>query len=268
MYRLVATDLDGTLIGEDLQISAATRNAVERLTKRNCLVVLATGRMFQSAVPFSRELQITAPIISYQGALIRCPQSLDYIWHHTIEQSVVDKIICSLRAPNTAIHLYVDDNLYVFGLSAQLEYYLKLARVTPVYLSDWQSLLYLKNPTKIVATGPLDFLQTINGSVLANFSAEVIVTLSQHGFLEIVPRQAGKGNALKLLASRFGIARSQIVAVGDGLNDLDMIEYAGLGVAMDNAHPLVKRSAGRVTAAVSNDGFASLINDLIDENLV
>jgi hypothetical protein len=177
-------------------------------------------------------------------------------------------IVEDLARPGLAINVYVGDELYVMGTSVALDYYLALARVPVTYVSDLREVLTRGRTCKIVATGPLAPLEALEARLARDFGAAVVVTVSQHGFLECIPGGAGKGAALDVLAARLGIGRGEIIAVGDGLNDLDMIAYAGLGVAMGNAHPLLLKQARRIAPALAEDGFARLVDDLVSERLL
>ncbi|MDB5096369.1 MAG: Cof-like hydrolase [Cyanobacteria bacterium RYN_339] len=264
-YRLFATDLDGTLFGSDLTISERTRSALLALGDRGVALVLATGRMYQATLPFAQELGITTPLITYQGAWIRYPHGGKDVWHKVMEVDLAREALAALAETGLHVNLYLNDTLYLKNLNEAARGYTALARVDFELIPDWEAALAKGGPTKLVAIGPEPEIVKWQAILKERFKDRMFVTQSQPTFLEFAGPMVGKGNALKHLAEELGIRREEIVAVGDGLNDLDMIEFAGLGVAMGSGHPGLKAAADRVTAGLKEDGVAVLIEQLIAE---
>src|SRR5262249_37068032 len=126
MIRLVAIDLDGTLFGDDLVISAASRAAIAAVQARGVRVTLATGRMFRSTLPYAQELGISTPLICYQGALIRDPVSAATLFHLPLAQELALQVIGALQARGLYPNVYLNDNLYVAELNPGTEFYARL----------------------------------------------------------------------------------------------------------------------------------------------
>lgn len=267
-FRLIATDLDGTLFGHDMVISARTRRALGLLAARDCHLVLATGRMFRATVPVARTLAVTTPLITYQGALIRDMATRVDTWHRTLPAPLAAEALEALESSGLHINLYLDDQLYLMAMTPEAESYMALARVEASRVSSWAEAMGASEPTKIVAIGPEETIVEWVGLLRARFGDRLFVTQSQPTFLEIAHPTVNKGAAVAHLAERLGIPREQVVAVGDGQNDLDMIAYAGLGVAMGQGHPELRERADRVTRPLAEDGVACLIEDLIAEGLL
>ena len=114
MYKLLALDLDGTLIGLDLTISDKTKSAIAQLMSLGIIVTIATGRMFQSARPFAQELNIESPIICYEGAMIADPASAEVLWHKPVPLELARRVIEIATNHNLHVNAYLDDELYVF----------------------------------------------------------------------------------------------------------------------------------------------------------
>lgn len=264
-YRLVATDLDGTLFGHDMVISPRTRRALASLAERDCHLVLATGRMFRATVPVARELSIVTPLVTYQGALIRHMTTLEDAWHRTLPADLAAEALEALEEAGFHINLYVNDELHLKHLTPEAQSYISLARVEHRLCGSWAEAMAAMEPTKIVGIGPEEKVAASVVALKARFGDRLFITQSQPTFLEIAHPSVNKGAAVAHLAEQLGIPREQVVAVGDGMNDLDMIEYAGLGVAMGQGHPELRARARRVTRPLAEDGVACLIEDLIAE---
>lgn len=264
---MLATDLDGTLFGHDMVISPRNRRALERLNERGCHVVLATGRMFRATLPIAQALAVSTPLVTYQGALVRHPLTLDDHYHQTLEPAIAAEALAALDETRLHVNLYVDDTLYLRAMTPEAESYMALARVPATLCAGWEELGPCA-PTKIVAIGPepevLAQLERLKG----RFGERLYVTQSQPTFLELAHPAVNKAAALARVAASLGVAPTEVVAVGDGLNDADMIAWAGLGVAMGNARPALQALAKRVTKTQPQDGLACLIEDLITEGLV
>lgn len=264
-YRLFATDLDGTLFGSDLVISDRTRAALQSLGPRGVALVLATGRMFQATLPFAQELGITTPLITYQGAWIRDAKTGVDTWHRVLGSDLAHEALAALEETGLHVNLYVNDQLYVRQLNEAARSYMKLARVDAKQVGTWDEAMAAGGPTKIVAIGPEADVHRWQATLKARFGDRLFIVQSQPTFLEVAGPDVGKGFALARLAEELGVPRAEIVAVGDAMNDLDMLEYAGLGVAMGQAPQELKDRADRVTAPLAEDGVAVLIESLIAE---
>lgn len=264
-YRLLVTDLDGTLFGHDLVVSPRTREALARWTARGGIHAIATGRMFRSTRPIAEDLGVTVPLICYQGAWIRCPTTLTDTWHRTLAPGPAREAIAMLEAAGFGVQLFRDDALHVTEIGPAQRSYMALSHVTPQVVGSWDEVFAAGAPTKIVAIAPEAEVVKQVAALRERLGDRLFIVQSQPTFLEIVHRDVNKGLALAELAGHLGIPLSEVVAVGDGQNDIDLIRTAGLGVAMGDAHPELLAAADRVTKSLAEDGVAALIDDLIRE---
>jgi Cof subfamily protein (haloacid dehalogenase superfamily) len=260
--RLVAVDLDDTLLDRTRQISPRARHAIRCAVQQGVTVTIATGRMFCSAQPYAAELDLDVPLITYNGALIKCSKTGKTVLHRPLDSSTAAEVLGLFRQRGWYIQAYVDDVLYVKERDAKARYYEEIASVTAVPVGER---LYSLNgaPTKLLAVAEPEEMQEIAASVRQSFGDRVYIAASKAKYLEITNPEVNKGWALAFLAERLGISRAEVMAVGDSLNDLDMVSYAGLGVAMGNAHDEVKAAASAVTSANDADGVAEAIEKYV-----
>lgn len=255
MIRLVAIDLDETLLLPDRTISPRAKHAIQAVRQLGSEVVLATGRMFCAAEPYAKELGLTGPLIAYQGALLKAVGDRN-IWRHLyIPAEELVELLQWLESKPVHINLYIDDELYVERMNSTAERYAKYSRVA-VKEAGRLSSLPLQAATKVVAIGEPDLLSELLPQAQETFGSSLAVNRSYPHFLEFGHRQATKSQALAWLGQKLGIEPAAMLAIGDGENDLDMIEFAGIGVAMGNAPPAIKAAADFVTASNTADGVA------------
>lgn len=257
-YRLVALDLDGTLLGRDLAFSPRVKRAVQAAKEAGALLALATGRMFQSTLPYAQELGVTLPLICYQGALIQDPVSREVLFHQPVPLEKAGEVIRIVRRWGLHVNVYVDDELYVERLTPEAERYRQIARVPIHTVGDLLSFL-ASPPTKLVIVSDEASIDRALVELRAAFGPSLYITKSLPMFCEIADPGCNKGSALAMLAAHLSIPREETLALGDGLNDLEMIQWAGLGIAMGNAPQEVKAAADWVTGPLQEDGAAQAL---------
>lgn len=261
--KLLALDLDGTIFGDDLTISNRTRAAIEEAQARGVTVTIATGRMFRSARQIAANLGIDAPLICYQGALIRHSATGETLYHKTIAPPLTHALIAETTERGLHLNVYVDDELYVDRITDQALFYAKINMGLHINevgdLNVWLQSRGEPEPTKLVIV--TDASETDGALALFTrmYGEKLQVTKSHARFTEFTNREASKGTALSFLAQRCGVPRDEVMAIGDGHNDLDMIAWAGYGVAMSTAPGVVQRAARIVCPSLERDGAADTI---------
>lgn len=258
LFKLLALDLDDTLLGEDFQISRENRWAIRRAAKSGVLVTLATGRMFRSAVPYAQQLEIDLPLITYHGALIRTAGEEETLYHQPIPLPLAKEVAARASQQGFHVNAYINDELFVAEENDFSRYYQKLANVKVTAVGNLAEYLDTE-PTKLTIINRNNQLNGLKDELIEQFTDNLSITISRPHFLEITDKLATKGQALKFLADKHGIPQSQVAAIGDSDNDLDMILYAGFGVAVANAREEVKAVANVITAANTDHGVAEFI---------
>ncbi len=260
--KLIAIDLDDTLLDHSRTISPRARAAIAAAMAKGVTVTVATGRMFCSALPYAQQLGLDVPLITYNGALIKCGLSGETLRHLPLDMATARALLALFRDRGWYVQVYLDDVLYVRERDANARYYETIAGVESVPVGDelWSP---AGPPTKMLAMGDPAEIPAIEAAVRAVGGDRVYTAASKANYLEMTDPAANKGAALAFLAGRLGIDRSEVMAIGDSSNDLDMVEYAGWGVAMGNASPRVKAAAQAVTEANDADGVAAAIERFV-----
>ena len=267
-YKLLALDIDGTIHDRqtDTPLTERTREAVARVLETGAGVTLATGRTYNSALQFSRELALTLPIICYQGSLTTNPVTHEIVRETPLPLFLAHRLIRLLEENGFNPEVFVRDRFYVRKITEpvrQSQRFLQIkAEVVADLIHDIQ-----EPPTKIIVTGDTELIGGASTLVDSHFNGDIAAMHTYDYLCEIGHPDGSKGKALQHLADSLGVKREEVVAVGDSPNDVDMIQWAGLGVAMGNAPDAVKSSADRVTLPASDHGLALLLETLLSQGL-
>lgn len=259
MIRLVALDLDGTLVGRDLVVRARVRAAVRSAQSAGVMVTIVTGRMFAAARPFAQTLGITGPIVCYQGAAIFDVASGAELQATPVEAGVTRDVLAKAKRDNFHAQCYADDQLYVEEINRFSKRYTDLARVEPVVVPDLGAAFHDRPTIKIVLVDDAERATAYTETMKRYLGTRAYVTRSNPDFVEIMDPGVDKGRALALVAKHYGISLEATLAVGDSWNDLPLLNAAGMGVAMGSAPPELLARADAVVADVANDGVAEAI---------
>lgn len=263
-YKLIAIDLDGTVINQEGKVIPSARAAVQNAIAAGIKVTLATGRMYRPSNRFAQELGLSDPLICYQGALIREPDDKATLWHKPLSVPLAREITEQIRRIGTHQYLYINDELFVENTHEKDAWYAERNGVPLNVVSDLLSVLK-QEPTEIAARGDAAHIDRLIAHLNDYFGKSLIVTKVHSMFCEIVSPESGKGNALKHLAGLMGIEQSETVAIGDGPNDISMLKWAGLGIVIGSAPEEVKAVADWVVDSCG-DGFAQAIEELLERS--
>jgi Cof subfamily protein (haloacid dehalogenase superfamily) len=261
--KLVALDLDGTVVGGDLRISGRVlRTLTHLITRTEVRVVIATGRMFASALPFARQIGVLEPLVIYHGAMVRSMDARHTMRFHTpIPLPIARDVLGRLVEDRYDVNLYLDDQVWTHPDNRFAAMYMKTAGVTPNYHDNLLVRLD-QPPTKLMVIDDerLDHLLEHLGG---HYREHLSFCRSRSNFCEITDVSASKWNALRSLAEEWGIRPEEILAIGDQGNDISMIRNAGVGVAMGNAPDDVKAEADFVTLPIDRDGVVEAIERFV-----
>ena len=266
--RLVALDIDGTLVGDDLIIGPDTRAAVAAARDEGVVVSLVTGRMVSSAMRFARELGLDAPIVGYQGALIRAMPTegsdrLGRLLVHTpMPAEVAREIVAWTRLHGLDPHLNHLERFIVREDDPRADDYSLFMGSDPELAGDLVA--SIRHPiTKILAAGEPPLPIELAPLARQRFGTTAAVTISHPRFLEFTAPGVSKGRAIRWLARRMGIPLGAVLAVGDQWNDIEMLAEVGHGTAMPSAPVEVLAAARYIAPPLAEEGVARIIEALV-----
>lgn len=256
MIKLIASDLDGTLLPPEGKFRPRVREAVRRVIDAGIIVSLASGRTFESTLMFARDLGANGPLICYQGALIKDPRTGEVLHEERIPAAVMRDVVLHARDRRLHVNLYVDDETYMERLEAEGRLYQTISRRAQHAIPDLLAVLD-RDPTKCIWVSPTEeHSNELMALLREEFGGRMEVVRSHAVLIEGAPLGSNKGRALALLAARLGIQQEETAALGDNDNDIEMLSWAGLGLAMANASPAVLAVARHVIPPVWDDGAA------------
>lgn len=261
MIKMIATDIDGTILKWGLDFTPKVKDCIKKLKDRGVKIVLVTGRMHCAALPVAKELQLDTPIISYQGGLIKDFNN-NTLYQKNLEPDYAKKIIQWARENNIHINLYLDDKLYVEHDNDTVKFYTdgKFIDYTVCSFDD----LKIENVNKILAIDLTNY-EKVSSWVdeLSEKFPELYIVKSTPYFCEIGSKQAKKSLGVEFLRKMWGIKKEEVLAIGDQNNDIDLIQSGGIGVAMGNGSDEIKKCADCITDTVDNDGFATAVEKFV-----
>jgi hypothetical protein len=240
-----------------------TRAAIAATRAAGIHVVLVTGRMFQSVRRYALEAGIDDPVVCYQGAVVAEPVSGRWLRHVPIPLELAREAIAALNNEGFGLNCYVDDELYVAEVTEAAKRYADFQHIElhPVGdLLDWLD----RPPTKLVVIDDPHVLDDLKQRMLDRFASRLYISKSLPYFLEFASPDVTKAAGLEFLAEHLGFTRERTIAFGDGENDLELVDWASYGVAVDNADDRVKEIADFVCPSVDEEGVAQVLEAYLD----
>jgi Cof subfamily protein (haloacid dehalogenase superfamily) len=262
--KLVAIDLDDTLLDSGLKIADNCLQAISQVQQKGILVTLATGRMYPSALPYARQLKVDVPLITYQGALVKNSLSEEILYYHPLPSQPATEVINFFRQAGVHYHSYLEDQICMESLTPEGRYYESISGIKPVLVDDLLSICSSGKAMKIMGvTKDEKLLLSMEQELKGRYGDNLNITRSKPFFLEVMAREANKADALRVVAAHYQVERHEVMAIGDSYNDIEMIEWAGVGVAMGNAWQDVKQAADFVTLSNDEEGVAEALQKYI-----
>jgi Cof subfamily protein (haloacid dehalogenase superfamily) len=254
--RLVALDLDGTVVGRDLSVSQRVISAIAQARDLGIRTTAVTGRMYSATVPFAKKLGITDPVVCFQGAGVYDPITGEVLRHQPVSHKLVERLITFARERDTHLQLYAAGTYFVEKKTSYGAVYAYVCGVEPTVVASLSDRFQSEDSTKVVFVTDPDKAEVLAAEVRALCGSEAYVTRSNAEFVEVMAPGVDKGNSLHFVAEKLGIAPHEILAVGDAWNDIPMLKAAAFGVAMGSAPEELKAIADATVADVANDGVA------------
>ncbi len=261
-YRLLAIDVDDTLVERAGKVSKENREAINKAISSGVYVSIATGRGYLGSAQIRKQLGIDSLVINYGGALIMDPKTDKPFFSTSLDDEYIKEILNIADDLKVHCHIYQGDRIiYEKNCLYAAVYAKKLNlphKIDPyIRLKHWENV-----PKALIITTP-ENVERLLPLFSKRFEGRVHVSASSPGFIEFNKIGANKGSALKMLANHLGIDQSEVAAIGDNTLDYEMIEWAGLGCAVENGNKNVKAIADCIVPSCSNNGVAFFINNYI-----
>jgi len=261
-FRLLVVDIDGTLITSERKIPEAVRQAVAAAQARGVRVCLATGRIWPSAEPFVLGLGADPPAILANGGIVYDFRADTVLRQVPLAYEHARAVLELLRTfPQLQPHLYANNRVYVGRMNIHSDLYRRKDRLVIEEVGDLLAFLP-RAPTKVLIIGERHALVEA-AAAIARLPYPINIVFSEQTYLEVLPTGSSKGAALEFVARLLGVGPDAIVAVGDNLNDQEMLRFAGVGIAMGNAPPELQAQADYVTKTNDEEGLAEVIHRFI-----
>ena len=225
-------------------------------------MIVVTGRMFRSVRPYLAELALDDPVVCYQGAVVAEPGGR-FLLHEPIPLELAREAIAALEQERFHLNVYVGDELYVAEVTEEARAYADFQHLPIHAVGDVLAWL-AEPPTKLVSVGDPDELDGLEQRLRARFDGRLFISKSLPYFLELASPRVSKGSGLAFVAEHLGFPLERTVGVGDGETDVELLEAAGYGVAVANAHRRVLDVADWVAPSAQEEGVAQMLEAYLD----
>lgn len=273
-FKMIVTDMDYTLLGKDKTISERNKQAIKKASQKGIKIVIATGRIYTSAKVYAKLIGIDTPIIASNGAIIRQDHTNNTIFQSILPDEIIREMIAICHKNEVYCHLYTSKTVYAEKLTNISNTYNlwneNLAKEDKIDIQINENLEEVIKAEKgnilkaVVVDKDENKVKSIRNEILKTGMVSVSQSLKNN--LEVMNTGVSKGNAIKILSEIYKINREEIMSFGDNENDISMIEYAGLGIAMKNAEECLKCKADYITDDCDSDGVALAIEKFVLNN--
>lgn len=269
-YKLIVSDMDGTLLGDDHKITEENKQALIKLLENGIKIVPASGRIYDSAREHFDFLDINTPLIACNGAIIKETKTGKLIYKNSVPTDICLKVVDIFEKHNIYYQLYSENTMMCKDINS--EYRKKTQErlknffnkdINVYFNEDLKDEIAKHKILKLIAIddNDMDKLEAVKEE-LSNID-DIEMTSSWYNNIEVMHKGVNKGEALKALIQYLNVDREEVIAFGDNYNDLPMLEFAGMGVVMENASDSVKEKADYITSKNTESGVAKAIYDIL-----
>jgi Cof subfamily protein (haloacid dehalogenase superfamily) len=268
---MLVMDMDYTLLNKEKVVSERNKEAIRKAKEKGVIVVVATGRLYTSAMYYAKLLEIETPVIASNGAIIREHHTNRTLYQNLLPNEVAYKMVELCKKAGLYCHIYTMDTIYsekLINISYRYTQWNEVLKeedkIKIQIVPELEKLILMEEGNilkAVVMDNDKDKIQFIRDEIIKTNAVSVSQSLKDN--IEVMNMGVSKGNSVRILAEMYGIKREEIVAIGDNENDISMIEYAGLGIAMENGVDKAKAAAKYVTSHHDKDGVADAIEKFI-----
>ncbi len=258
--KLIALDMDGTMLDGESRLTERTKLALRAAQAAGIRVVAATGRMYPSAMIHINDVGIKGACIFYNGALIRDTETGATLYERNLGTELSAEILAFFRSRGWYVQMYSDDRLVVMDdADERCRFYENICGQKAVALGEKFWTCGLDSAKMLGISCDEEIYAEMCAEVRREFGSRLYQATAWNAFIEMVHPSVNKAESLRRVCSLYGIAREDVMAIGDGGNDAEMIRWAGVGVAMGNARGAVKEAADVIAPLNTEDGAAQIV---------
>lgn len=264
-YKMICSDLDDTLLDSNQQISDDVKRAIHRYIDSGGKFVIVTGRMTSGAIPICKELGLHGEVVTFQGATvadIASGKTLEEVVFNTKQAVEIAKFI---ETKGWYYQIYIGDYFITEKANIYTKTYAKISKAnykeTGINVSEYIAKNNLETPKFLLMDDESKVKEKIK-FLQQKFDEMCLINTSKPFIIEIVSKSVSKGSAVERLAKKYNIKREEIICVGDSENDISMLSYAGVGVAVDNATKIAKEHADIIAPSANEDAIAWVIDNI------
>lgn len=265
-YKILVLDIDGTLTNSDKVISPETKKGLMMIQERGHIIILASGRPSSGMMKYAKELELEkygGYLLSFNGARIINCRTGDIIYQQTIPRFILPKIYHFAKENSCGLITYCGDYV-VSGMG--IDEYIELeARINGMPVREVDDFLHFIDfdVNKCLMTAPPEKAEKLTAILQEKFVGILSIYRSEPFFIEVMPKNIDKAFSLNRMLETVGLKKEDVICCGDGYNDVTMVAYAGIGVAMANAREEVKAVADYITKSNDEDGLVEVIDKFI-----
>ena len=266
-YKLIALDVDGTIRSHDRPTSERTRRTIEKVESAGAIVTIATGRSYKSGASAASDVNLTAPIVTFQGAHVADPRTGEVLWHVPLTHDMTSAALKALSVwEDIQVAGYLGDEIFVTEMTDWAKAYGERTGVG-VRVVDYDEFTS-RSMSRIVVHGADDEIERLEPILKDRFDGDMYITRSLPYFCEILNPSGGKDKALEWLCGYLGVSRNETIAFGNGYNDVHMLEWARMSVAVGDAVDEVLEIVDVVAPPMEEDGVAQVLDEMLEEGLI
>lgn len=256
--QLVAIDMDGTLLNSQHQLSPGNEVALRRALAAGVKIIFATGKTRTSAVPIIEKLKLDTPGVYSQGLVITHGDG-SILYERTLAAALAHKMAAFAQAANCSMVAYSGPDIVTSVRDEYTDVFINYHEPAPIAYGSWTAVFAARPVNKFIIVSTKERIDQIRPQLEQTIGQEATIVQALDYMVEILPPGASKGDGLRRVLAHLQIDPARVMALGDGENDVEMLQLAGLGVAMGNAMPAAKKAADVVTATNDEDGVAQAL---------
>lgn len=262
MFKVISLDIDGTIKGINGEPSLYTKKILNQCADSGAIICIATGRSLKSAKIFTDKLEMVRYLISFQGALITGPHTDVPLWQQNLLSQDVNSILGYFQGRAFQLLVYVGDEIYVEKMSPWVKAY---GKRNEVVINEIESLRHISDSVfRVLAVGEDEDISLLESDMRSRFKEQLYITRSLPHFCEVLSNRSGKDKALSWICLENGYTREDVIAFGNGYNDVEMLKWAGRGVALKGSEAPAISAADDVAGPVDEEGVAIYLKSLLD----